>query len=787
MKKSKVDLRKVLAPTDSIAVVVVIIGLIISIFIEQIEVRLIGVSIAILGVVAFFMMISQRLKDFFDTKFFSRSSAPPPDLKIIQTQDSKAKRQIIEDLDTSLDKDYDKVKKKDEAPTATISKKITKAPSAVAAKGFDNGDEGFKIVSKSEINQVKDQPIINSPKQAKIEIDNLQNFEDDFSAIKIVPKNSNKETVAAQSTPKVQELLKKEVKADNQINETIKPIETVNKEENKNKPVDLFNIPEFNNNGNTTYKELAEQIGYDHQVENKPKPKNNKSKASCKQNRIEVPESILMDESISSQEPRNEFAAFVSRALMVIRSMASTTTAAFFIVNTEKGHLILETFVTDVPDSIIDTPKIKMGNDVVSQIALSGKPEILTEINPAAELDLIPYYKNNVGSSSFIGLPVFYKNSVLGVLCADTNIDDAYDNLTVGFMGHFTKLIGGLVMNYTEKHEFQQSSRVLDAVTEIRNIISGGYLTIKNIAEAFATASEQIFDYYTLGMVCFDFADAKWKVYSYRNKRSSTNIEGKEVDITRTMIGETISRGITLNLSIKDKSPNRVHSSEDKVSEAYFVSAPLISMNKIYGAVFIEAANKSNVTSYDIKILESLGDQAGTALEQLHLNHIIQSSSMVDDETGLLNPAAFAQRLNEESHKNIDFAIPLTLISFKIDNYASLNPEQHRGRYVAVLNHIIDHIRRDLKPYDIFGKGDSGNFYVALIGMPMAESQLWAERIRSEIAQSVITIEKKKFSVTISGGVAEHTKMDNSDSLIEKAHKALTIASKKSNNITIFA
>jgi len=69
----------------------------------------------------------------------------------------------------------------------------------------------------------------------------------------------------------------------------------------------------------------------------------------------------------------------------------------------------------------------------------------------------------------------------------------------------------------------------------------------------------------------------------------------------------------------------------------------------------------------------------------------------------------------------------------------------------------------------------------------MSESQLWAERIRSEVAQSVINIDKKKYSVTISGGVAEHTKMDNATTLLEKSHKALTIASKKTNNITIFA
>ncbi len=806
MKNSKVDFKKVLAPTDSIAVAVVIIGLLIAIFIEQIEVRLIGVSIAILGVVAFFMMISQRLKDFIDTKFFSRSSATPPDLKITHTKDSQAKRQIIEDLDTSLDKDFDKVKKKDEfLKTAPIPKKSKVSIPSASAKGFDNGDEGFKIVNKNSNKSDNNIQKNLEPVTPKIELESISGGGDEISEVRILSKdkaakampqsntNSNtnsKVSIADMIKPSAASESVKQNNDNHTASNHTEPLIDSNPKPKQEaivsqEEVDLFNIPEFNNNGEQTYKDLADQISYTKQVETPAKEKSN-SKAPCKKNKVDVPISILMDESVSSQEPRNEFAGFVSRALMVIRSMASTTTAAFFIVNSEKGTLILETFVTDVPDAIIDTPKIQLGNDVVSQIACSGKPEILTEINPAAELDLIPYYKRNVGSSSFIGLPVFYKNSVLGVLCADTNIEDAYDNLTVGFLGHFTKLIAGLVMNYTEKHELQQASRVLDAVTEIRRIIESGYLTIKNIAEAFASSSEEIFEYKTLGMVCFDFADAKWKVYSYRNKYSSNSIEGKEIDITKTMIGETITRGITLNMTIGEKSPTRVHASEDKMQSAYFVSAPVISMNKIYGAVFVEAASKSNVTTFDIKILESLGDQAGNALEQLHLHQMLHSTSMIDAETGLLNTYAFEQRLVQESNKTLDFGIVLTLCAFKLDSYASFNKDMHRDRYNKVLKTIIEHINRDLKSYDVFGNGENGVFYVALIGMPLAEAQLWAERIRSEIAQTVVTIDKKKYSVTICGGVAEHTKTDTAATLIDKSLKALDLATKKTNNITIF-
>ena len=223
------------------------------------------------------------------------------------------------------------------------------------------------------------------------------------------------------------------------------------------------------------------------------------------------------------------------------------------------------------------------------------------------------------------------------------------------------------------------------------------------------------------------------------------------------------------------------------MQQAFYVSVPLVSVNKIYGSIYIVSKSKSNVTNYDIKILEALGEQIGSALEQLHTNVMLKSSALEDPDTGLLNYPAYFKRLAEETLKTSEFGLPLSVCTFQLDNYASFNPEQHRERYVHVIQHIITHIKRDLKLYDIFGKLDDSVFSVGLIGLPLSEAQLWAERIRAEIARSVINLNKKKFSVTISAGVAEPSKGDSAELLLEKSRKALALAVKKTNNVTIFA
>ena len=57
MTRPKIDLRKILIPSDFISIFVIILGLLIAIFLHELAVRLIGISVAILGAVAFFMLI----------------------------------------------------------------------------------------------------------------------------------------------------------------------------------------------------------------------------------------------------------------------------------------------------------------------------------------------------------------------------------------------------------------------------------------------------------------------------------------------------------------------------------------------------------------------------------------------------------------------------------------------------------------------------------------------------------------------------------------------------------
>ena len=127
------------------------------------------------------------------------------------------------------------------------------------------------------------------------------------------------------------------------------------------------------------------------------------------------------------------------------------------------------------------------------------KPEILTEINPSSELELIPYYVKKRGVVSFIGVPVFFNGEVIGVLCADSEVEDAYDSIIANFFGHFTKLIATLLNSYIEKYDLIQARKTLNGISvlneksfdvnqEDSDILSSLIETVKDVIDCDLTA-----------------------------------------------------------------------------------------------------------------------------------------------------------------------------------------------------------------------------------------------------------------------------------------------------------
>jgi diguanylate cyclase (GGDEF)-like protein len=512
---------------------------------------------------------------------------------------------------------------------------------------------------------------------------------------------------------------------------------------------------------------------------------------SSKQRQLLLAMANLIDDaehpSDDEEEPRKEFDYLLSRVLMVIRSMMNARTAAFFWVNKEQNELVLETRITDVEELFRTKRKYTLGLDIVSQIAKSGRPEILTEIKPSAQTDLIPYYNGPAGTTSFVGVPVFLNHTVIGVLCADSTQDDAYDEITIGSLGHFTKLISGLTQSYTGKYDLLQRSRALEALTQFRSMVNRPGTTMQQIASALVDSSASVVESQTIGVVLFDRQHDQWTIHNIMSALPGVEqLSGSPVNTESSLIAPTIFRGVTNCVPTVAQGVLRFHEQEGPLHNGFFVAVPLKSTTHCYGALFAEG-NSAELSGRDVAILETIGEQTGILLEQIHVQKMLKKSALVDEASGLLNSGAFIQRLEEELVRATETNVPLVSVLVHIDRYSAVESSLNHGDREELFLHVLSVVRKYVRGYDVVGRVDENIIALAVTGTRDTEVQLWAERLRKEVAISVKEIHKKRYTVTVSIGIAKAIVGDNAESLLTNAGRAMELASAKTNNVVVFA
>lgn len=765
MSKKKIDLKEIISPIDIIPVFVIVIGLLIAIFFQEIAIRLIGVSVSVLGAVALFMLISQRISDTVKPNF-PRSSGNHG-LEVTLTKDDSGTRQTVENFGDSFGED-------DEFPIPETS------------KNQFNNDEGIRTIGTFRADERMEGDKYSTAKSPP------PVFNDSFSGMRIVGKTKKphvSKTIETEESDSAHETVEKDEKI--LITEITSSEEGVignisEDEREKTEEIDL--AEEFTDESvhpqNEVFQQESDDIPSISQEEEKSVEQSQKRAFIEKE--INLPLSVFTEtDQLLGEEPRKEFEYFLSRILIIIRSITDSRTALFLLADYEKSEFIVESFVTVKPEIIIKKKRISIANDIPSQIFNNAKPEILTDINPSAELDLIPYYTEYSGTMSFVGVPVFWGDNPIGVVCADSTTNDAYSSATVAFLGHFTKLISALVKSYTQKYDLLQDSKTLEAVNLFNYIATSSKYGTENLADTIVNSISRLFDVSTVGVVGYNSEKQNWELKAVKSSFNYT--PGQEITYENSIIGDTINTCKSKRFLAKDISKIRHTKYEPKLESGEFISIPLRSATGVYGALFIENISGSLFSDYDQAVLEIIGIHAGNAIERMHLLENLHRSQLLDQDTGLLNPSAFYARIGEEIERCSDLNQFLTLCIFRIDKYAALDPVEFHDRYEFARFTVIEKVKKYLKSYDKFGIINDDTFGILFVAKESSQTKLVAERIRSEVANTVLNIDGSKFSVTLSMGIAGMTKTDHDvDSLINNAAAALNKALEQTNKVHLF-
>lgn len=501
---------------------------------------------------------------------------------------------------------------------------------------------------------------------------------------------------------------------------------------------------------------------------------------------IDFPTNVFFENHpLFGDEPKHEFEYFISRILMIIKSTVTTNTVGLFLYEPHKRALKLYSYITENEQYIIKDVSININKDILSEIVTNSKPEILTNINLAAVQDILPYYNQSVAIKSFVGIPIFSKQQTVGILTLDSFDNETFNSNIIGYLGHFTKLLSSLLTSLNEKFELKISKNTLAAINKYRSILTQTDVTFDSILKSAFDTITNILGFENIGFCNFSSQTGSWQIQALKGNEAFVKLLGNtKIDTSKALISRTLFQNEALFIAPISDNSHIVSPKEIFNENGYFISVPLQSLNSNYGAIFVNGNNYNNVSRYDVEILKILCEHIASTIENLYYINIYQNFSQIDYKTGILNPTTLYQRLNEELIRSQDFKYFIGFVTFMIDNYSSYQNTTGLNQSIQLLE--IEVIKNHLRPYDIIGFLDDTIIGVVLTNVNINDLKIWAEKVRTEIANKYIMIDNHRYMFTLSIGASISTPEDNVDSLTKKAIDMLKESAKKSNTVTIF-
>ncbi len=157
-------------------------------------------------------------------------------------------------------------------------------------------------------------------------------------------------------------------------------------------------------------------------------------------------------------------------------------------------------------------------------------------------------------------------------------------------------------------------------------------------------------------------------------------------------------------------------------------------------------------------------------------------SSLRDSLTGLSNRAAFELAIKRELSMAKRHNQALSMIVVDIDHFKHVNDSAGHQAGDQLLRHVAQMLQSTLRETDQVFRFGGEEFVILLASANLAAAHRVAERSRSAIANSNISVYDRVLSATVSMGISVYSSEDERDSLFERADEALYFAKKNGRN-----
>jgi diguanylate cyclase (GGDEF)-like protein len=476
-----------------------------------------------------------------------------------------------------------------------------------------------------------------------------------------------------------------------------------------------------------------------------------------------------------------QFAFVLEKILAVIKEAYAAHTAIFFWYNKKKEKLTIEKYLSHSGD--VAKRKFDIEDDILSKIVQKGEPELLSDISSAAEADVIRYYNVPQGIRSFVGVPLFYDESLIAIIAVDSKLGDAFGIETIYSLGRFVRVITMVIAIFEEKHSDTVSQQRLKGILSLLSP-DKKLESDDELLTAIQNCADLLLHWDAFTFVYFHPVEKKFKTKKVINNTSLKYVgENLEIEIAGTLVGKSIATGMPVRIDDTSADEYKRFSKVESVSfDGSFTAVPIVYDNQNYGVLCFESLKKNAYSNADVQFLKSVTNIFSFVIYSFSTQLLLKSYLAVDIETKTLNAEAFNGRLASDLYKASELKVPGALALIRIDDFLEQESLFDGNPFPKVLTSVSETITEEMTPMNIFGRISERVFGVYFFNANTKEVFLWAEKLRVKIARKPIAVVSKQTTYTVSIGVASANNKTNPEEIIYNADLALQKALERGGN-----
>ena len=218
------------------------------------------------------------------------------------------------------------------------------------------------------------------------------------------------------------------------------------------------------------------------------------------------------------------------------------------------------------------------------------------------------------------------------------------------------------------------------------------------------------------------------------------------------------------------------------------LAVPMQAGEKIIGVLFTQSCRVRAYTADDQKLLELLAAQAAVAIENARLFALTRQLATEDPLTGLFNRRHLFILAEREIERARRYQHPLAAILLDLDHFKLINDSYGHATGDVVLKAIARVCLECLRATDAIGRYGGEEFLIVLPETAVTSAAQIAERIRQQVAATVVDTEQGRLAITTSLGVSAlspaslEAATSGINSLIDMADQALYSAKQNGRN-----